>query len=193
MTAKYPTLEGGVTHSSPSSSFTNKESKSFRNLQIDNTVTVIKIEAYKSQKGLTHCYNSQHFCHIGVNCKQSLLCLWYGCGQCFYENTEKQNSESVAIFCRYDLQDCESPHPAIYRGCNYAKQELQRRRNPRVTTQVSAGRTFFSKYTTPDRLFAAPISSIGSNYHNKNSNNLLKKIRIRISITPKVSQCMLKI
>jgi hypothetical protein len=41
-------------------------------------------------------------------------------------------------------------------------------------------------------LLTAPISSIGSNHHNKNSNKLQEKIRIRTKIKSQVSQCRLK-
>jgi hypothetical protein len=104
--------------------------------------------------------------------------------------------KSVPTCCNYDLQDGESPHPASYRGCNHAKQELLRRRNRRATTPGSAGRTFFSEYTTPiDHsllLFAAPISSMGSNHHKKHSKSLQEKIRIRTPVKSQVSQCRLK-
>jgi hypothetical protein len=41
-------------------------------------------------------------------------------------------------------------------------------------------------------LFAAPISSIGSNRHNKNSYSLHEKIRIKTPIKYQVSLCRLK-
>jgi hypothetical protein len=57
------------------------------------------------------------------------------------------------------LKDGESPHPTNYRGCSYAKEELQRRKNQRISNQGSSGRTFFSKYTTPERSFASAVRS----------------------------------
>jgi hypothetical protein len=44
-------------------------------------------------------------------------------------------------------------------GCNRAKRESHRRRKLRATTPGSAGRTFFSKYTTHDRTFTAALRS----------------------------------
>jgi hypothetical protein len=58
-----------------------------------------------------------------------------------------------------NLQDGESPHPTSYRDCSHAKQELQRRRNLGATTEGSAGRIFFSKFTAPDRSFPAALAS----------------------------------
>jgi hypothetical protein len=61
--------------------------------------------------------------------------------------------------------------PASYRGRNHAKQELQGRRTLRAATPRS-----FSKYITADRSLPAalcgPISVIGGNHHNTNSNSL---------------------
>jgi hypothetical protein len=56
------------------------------------------------------------------------------------------------------LKDGESPHPTNYRGCSYAKEELQRRKNQRISNQGSSGRTF-SKYTTPEQSFASALRS----------------------------------
>jgi hypothetical protein len=36
---------------------------------------------------------------------------------------------------------------------------MERRKNQRATNQGTAGRTFFSKYTTPDRSFASALRS----------------------------------
>jgi hypothetical protein len=67
------------------------------------------------------------------------------------------------------LGDGESPHPTNYRGYNYAKEELQRRKNQRISNQGSSGRTFFSKYTTPERSYASALrSSVESNQPSEN-------------------------
>jgi hypothetical protein len=55
------------------------------------------------------------------------------------------------------LKDDDSPHPANYRGCSHAKEELQRRENQSTTNQESSGRFFFSKYTTPERSFPSVL------------------------------------
>jgi hypothetical protein len=57
------------------------------------------------------------------------------------------------------LKDRESPHPTNFRGCSYAKEELQRRKNQSMSNQGSSGRTFFSKYTTPERSYASALRS----------------------------------
>jgi hypothetical protein len=57
------------------------------------------------------------------------------------------------------LKDGESPHPTNYRGCSYVKEELQCRKNQHMSNQGSSGRTFFSKYTTPERPFASALGS----------------------------------
>jgi hypothetical protein len=57
------------------------------------------------------------------------------------------------------LKDGELSHPTNYRSCSYAKEELQRRKNQRISNQGSSGRTLFSKYTTPERSFASALRS----------------------------------
>jgi hypothetical protein len=56
------------------------------------------------------------------------------------------------------LKDGESSRPTNYRGCSYAKEELQRRKNQRMSNQVSSGRTFY-KYTTTERFFLYALRS----------------------------------
>jgi hypothetical protein len=57
------------------------------------------------------------------------------------------------------LKDEESSRPTNYRGRSYAKEELQRRKNQRISNQGSSGRAFFSKCTTPERSFASALRS----------------------------------
>jgi hypothetical protein len=59
------------------------------------------------------------------------------------------------------------------RECNHAKQELQRRRNLRTTAPGSDVLLEIQNHTPV--IFAAPISSVDSNHHNKNSNCLQEK------------------
>jgi hypothetical protein len=42
----------------------------------------VKIEVYKSQNALTHCYNCQKFGHVWANCMQPHRCLWCGAATC---------------------------------------------------------------------------------------------------------------
>jgi hypothetical protein len=161
MTAKYSTMKGGVSHTSLSIFLVTltrnqKPPEIFKLTTLCNIV--IKVEAYISQNGLTQCYNCQRFGHIWVHCRQPPRCLW------------------CPNLLQLRLQYGESPKPASYRSCSHAKQELQCRRNLRATSRGSDRGIFFTKYTTPDLhfllLYAAPISSISSDHHNKNSNSL---------------------
>jgi hypothetical protein len=68
------------------------------------------------------------------------------------------------------LKGGESQHPTKCRGCSYAKEELQRRENQRISNQGSSGRTF-SKYTTPERSF---VSALRSSLESKQQSENLK-------------------
>jgi hypothetical protein len=59
-------------------------------------------------------------------------------------------------FCICTLVEGEKPHPASYRGCSHAKGELQRRRAQRAPKR-SFGRTFFSKFTSPEQSYTAAL------------------------------------
>jgi hypothetical protein len=54
------------------------------------------------------------------------------------------------------LKDRESPHPTDYRGCSHAKEELQHRKNQRMSKRRSSEKTF-SKYIKPKRYFACAL------------------------------------
>jgi hypothetical protein len=144
MTAKRPTPEGEVTHthtSPPLPSYSTKESKAPEIFKLTTLCNiVIKAPAYTSQNGLTQCHNRQRFCHIWVHCRRPPRCLWCGGGHRHRECPEKQKSECVPTCCNCDLQEGESPHPESYKGCSHAEQKI-------------------SKYTTPDRSFAAALRS----------------------------------
>jgi hypothetical protein len=117
---------------------------------------IIKVELYRAQTGLTHCYNCQNFGHVWANCKHSPRYLWCGGGHLHRECPEKTNTESVASCCNYTLVEGEKPRPASYRGCGHAKGELQRRR-AQPAPKRSSGRTFFSKFTSPERSNAGAL------------------------------------
>jgi hypothetical protein len=57
--------------------------------------------------------------------------------------------------CNCVLAEGEKPHPMSYRGCIHVK-ELQRRRAQRAPKGFS-GRTFFSKFTSPQQSYAAAL------------------------------------
>jgi hypothetical protein len=54
------------------------------------------------------------------------------------------------------LAEGETPHPANYRGCSQAKEELQSKR-PQKSTKTTAGRVFSSTLATPGVSFAAAL------------------------------------
>jgi hypothetical protein len=118
----------------------------------------IKVEAYKSQSGLTQCRNCQQFGHVWANCKQPPRCLWFGGGHLHKECPEKGKEDSTTACCSCKLADGEKPHPSNYRGCSHAKEEMRQRRGPRASEQ-NTGRAFSSKYIEPGMSFAAALKS----------------------------------
>jgi hypothetical protein len=152
MTAKRSTPERGFTHSALPL-FIITLARNQKALDIFKLTTlcniVIKAEAYRPKMGLHSATVISILATSGaLQAASSLPVVW---------------GSSVPTCCNCDLQDEEVPHPASCRGCSHAKQGLHRRRNLRTKTLGSGERTFFSKYITPDRSFATPICSIGSN------------------------------
>jgi hypothetical protein len=117
---------------------------------------VIRVEAYRAQSGLTQCHNCQQFGHVWANCKQPPRCLWCGGGHLHKECPEKDNAASTPACCNCQLAEGEKPHPAHYRGCRHAREELQRRKAQRAP-KTAAGRVFSSNLTTPGVSFAAAL------------------------------------
>jgi hypothetical protein len=58
--------------------------------------------------------------------------------------------------CNCRLAEGEKVHPANYRGCRHAKEELQKRKSQR-TPKTTTGRVFSSNLTTPSVSFAAAL------------------------------------
>jgi hypothetical protein len=98
----------------------------------------------------------QNFGHVWANCKQPPRRLWYGGGHLHRECPEKTNTESTSSCCNCTLVEGKKPHPASYQGCGHAKGELQRRR-AQGTPKASSGRTFFSKFTSPEQSYVAAL------------------------------------
>jgi hypothetical protein len=162
MTAKRPSPEGGFTLVSLLLFLIIlvRNQKSLDIFKISSLCNIIvKVEAYKSKSGLTQCYNCLRFGHIWVHCRQPPRCMWCGGGHRHRKCPEKENTQIIPSCCNCKLKDGESPHTTKYRGCSYVKQELQRRKNQRISYQGSSGRTFFSKYTTPEWSFASALHS----------------------------------
>jgi hypothetical protein len=88
----------------------------------------IKVESYKSQNTLTQCYNCQKFGHVWANCKQPPCCLWCGGSHLHKDCPENGNTASTPTCCNCQLAEGEAAHPANYRGCRHAKEEIQKRK-----------------------------------------------------------------
>jgi hypothetical protein len=91
--------------------------------------TTIRVEAHRAQNGLTQCNNCQQFGHVWANCPQPSRCLWCGGGHLLKECPERENAASTPACCNCQLAEGEKPHPANYRGCKHATEELQRKRS----------------------------------------------------------------
>jgi hypothetical protein len=44
------------------------------------------------------------------------------------ECPEKENTSSTPVCCNCQLVEGEKPHPANYRGCRHAKEEMQKKK-----------------------------------------------------------------
>jgi hypothetical protein len=117
----------------------------------------IKVEAYKSQNPLTHCYNCQTFGNVWANCRQPTRCLW--CGGCHLHGDcpEKGNPTSTPACCNCQLAEGETEHPANYRRCRHAKEEMRKKKKPQGTLKNTTGRVFSSTFTKPTVSFAAAL------------------------------------
>jgi hypothetical protein len=72
------------------------------------------------------------------------------------DGPEREKAASTPECCNCKLLEGEKPHPANYRGCRHAKEELQKsklRRAPKTST----GRMFTSILTTPGVSFVAAL------------------------------------
>jgi hypothetical protein len=116
----------------------------------------IKVEAYRAQSALTQCHNCQQFGHVWVNCKQPPRCLWCGGGHLHEECPEWENAASTPACCNCKLLEGEKPHPANYRGCRHAREELQKRKSQK-TPRATTGRVFSSNTIAPGVSFAAAL------------------------------------
>jgi hypothetical protein len=58
--------------------------------------------------------------------------------------------------CSCTLVEGEKSHPASYWGCSHERGELQRRRAQRAHKE-SSGRTFFSKFNSPEQSYTAAL------------------------------------
>jgi hypothetical protein len=108
----------------------------------------MKVESYKSQNALTQCYNCLKFGHVWANCKQPPSSLWRGGRHLHRDCPEKENASSTPACCNCQLAEGEKAHPAYYRGCNHAKEEM-RKTKPQGTPKPTTGRVFTTKFINP--------------------------------------------
>jgi hypothetical protein len=82
--------------------------------------------------------------------------LWCGGGHLHKECPEKANPDSTPACCNCRLAEGEKAHPANYRGCKHAREELQKRKAQK-TPKTTSGRVFSSNIITPGVSFAAAL------------------------------------
>jgi ribosomal protein S27E len=120
--------------------------------------TVIKIEAYRAQTGLTQCYDCKQFGIVLANCRQSVHCLWCGRGNLHRECPEKRKERNshptpTATACwRMDrFLTCPLTEAVVMqrRRCQ--------RRNLKATSKGPVKRLLSSMYITPEHSFAAAL------------------------------------
>jgi hypothetical protein len=116
----------------------------------------IKVESYKFQSALTQYYNCQKYGHVWANCKQPPRCLWCGGGHLHKGCPEKGNTASTQTCCNCQLAEGEAAHPANYRVCRHAKEEIKNKKSlgtPKNTT----GRVFSLKWITTNLSFPTAV------------------------------------
>jgi hypothetical protein len=69
---------------------------------------------------------------------------------------EKENTSSTPVCCNCQLVEGERPHPANYRGCRHAKEDMQRKKLQRAL-KPTTGRVFSTNPVTPGVSFAAAL------------------------------------
>jgi hypothetical protein len=74
--------------------------------------------------------------------------MWCGGGHLHKDCPEKGNTSSTPGCCNCQLAEGEKPHPANYRGCKRAKEEM-RKKHPQGTPKPTPGRVFSSNIVKP--------------------------------------------
>jgi hypothetical protein len=114
------------------------------------------VEAHRVHYALTQRHNRQQFGHVWANCKQPPRCLWCGGGHLHKECPYKGNKFSTPTCCTCQWAEGEELHPANYRGCRHAKEEMQKKKSQR-TPRTTTGRVLSSNLTTPGVSFEAAL------------------------------------
>jgi hypothetical protein len=117
---------------------------------------IINMEAYRAQIGLTQCYNCQQFGHVWANCKQPPNV--YSLGAAISTgNSPKRITGSPYELAATASSQKERSHTPNYRGCNRAKEELQKREAQKSQTKETIGRVFSSLLATTAMSFSEAV------------------------------------
>jgi hypothetical protein len=76
--------------------------------------------------------------------------------------------------CNCQLAEGEKAHPANYRGCKHAKEEM-RKKKPQGTPKPSTGRVFKTKFINPSVPFAAALRGHTEQITNEEVNGIASK------------------
>jgi hypothetical protein len=69
---------------------------------------------------------------------------------------EKENASLTPACCNCQLAEGEKAHPAKYRGCRHAKEDLQKKKQQGKSINTT-GRLFSSIFIKPQLSFAAAL------------------------------------
>jgi hypothetical protein len=115
----------------------------------------MKVEAYKSQTGLTRCHNCQQLGHVWANCKQRPRCLRCEGGHLHRECPQKGKDNSTPACCNFKYTGREKSHPTNYSDCSHAKDEkclhqeqLLEGHSPNTVHQACASRRLYRTRST---------------------------------------------
>jgi hypothetical protein len=99
----------------------------------------MRMEACRAQNGLTQCRNCQQFDHVWTNIQATspLLVVLRWSVTCTRSAARKEVYFPPQYAATVGRREEKNPHPANYRGCRHAWEEMQKKklhRTPRTTT-----------------------------------------------------------
>jgi hypothetical protein len=106
----------------------------------------VRVEVYTAQNCLAQCHKCQQFGHVWTNSKQSPRCLRCGGGHLHNKCNENVNTSSTPTRRNCRLAVGDKIHPANYRGCRHAKEEMQKKKSQR-TYRTETGRVLSCNLT----------------------------------------------